>query len=99
MNKQGKAIILVIDTIPVKQRDGRPMKTKRWWAQHKSHKSANGEAFQISTRSTKNTFTLTVFNMMSQNDLMQGAKPASKTIVKHTNTKPAKTMKPNLDGK
>ena len=75
------------------------MKAMRWWAQHKSHKSANGEAFQISTRSTKTTITLKVFIVMSQNDLMQGAKPASKKFVKHTNTKPAKTMKPNLDRK
>ena len=41
-NKYAKEIILVIDTLPVKERDGRAMKSKRWWTKHKSHESANG---------------------------------------------------------
>ena len=86
-NKQRKACVFVVDTIPVKQRDGIPMKAKKWWAQHKSHKSANGQAIQISTRSTKNTITLTVFIVMSKYDLMQSAQPASKKFMKHTDTK------------
>ena len=69
-NKYAKEIILVIDTVPVKQRDGRAMKSKRWWTKHKSHESANGEGIKIATRSTKTTFTLTVVIVMRKNDFM-----------------------------
>ena len=70
VNKQAKEIILVIDTVPVKERDGRAMKSKRRWTKHKSHESANGEGIKIATRSTKTTFTLTVVIVMRKNDFM-----------------------------
>ena len=86
--KKVKAYILVVDIIPVKKRHGRPMKAKRWRAQHQPHKSTNGQAFQISTRSTKATITVTVFIVMSKNYFMQSAQPVSEKFVKHADTKP-----------
>jgi hypothetical protein len=69
-NKYTKEIIRVIDTLPVKERDGRAMKSKRRWTKHKSHESTTGECIKIATRSTKTTFTVTVVIVMRKNDFM-----------------------------